>query len=180
MSSFQQCRSLQREAGQVCACRKAGEQILSEFFPLLQAGQSFPLLQALSSVRLRATGKPTFSSSSPKPRVNVHPERRKPTPGLLFRTNSCSNRRLFSLVEPTRLFITSQCFISTLAALGGRGSSRTSGIKSSAEHTEQAWLCTCRAAGGKLTSEQGHTGCCGRGMNTCHKVWALGLPEAAP
>lgn len=82
-----------------------------------------------------STGKPTFSISSPKPRVKAHSERRKPTLGLLFRTNSCSNQRIFSLVEPTGLFIASECFISTLAALGGRGSSQTSGIKSSAENT---------------------------------------------
>lgn len=90
-------------------------------YVLFQSDQSFPPLQATFTIRLRATGKPTFSSSSPKPRVNINPETRKPALGLLFRTNSCSNRRLFSLVELTGLFIASQCFISMLAALRGRG-----------------------------------------------------------
>lgn len=43
-----------------------------------------PLLPALSSIKLRATGKPTFSSPSPKLGVNVQPRRRKQTLGLLL------------------------------------------------------------------------------------------------
>lgn len=46
-------------------------------------------------------------------------QRRKQAAGLLVRTNC----RLFSLTELTGLFIASQSFISTQAALGEKGSS---------------------------------------------------------
>jgi len=132
-------------------------------------------LQAPSSTRLRATRNLHFPAPPQNQGLNAHPKRRKQTLRLLFRTNSCSNRRLFALVEPTGLFLVPQGFISTLAALGGGGSSRTSGMKSPVQRVEQACLCTCQAVDGKLTGEHGHRGC-GRGMTTRHKARALDLP----
>lgn len=132
-----------------------------------------------SSTFFRATGESTFCSSSPKSGVNIHPKGRKKTLGLLFRTNSCSSQRLCFLAELRGLFIASQCFISTPAALRGRGSSQTSGTKSPVECVRQACPCTCWAAGGKPTSKQGHMGY-GRGVATCHKVCALDLPVLLP
>lgn len=85
----------------MCAYRNTEQQI-SESSPR----QVSPLPSSITF--LRATGECTFSSSSPKPGVNIHPKGRKQTLGLLFRTNSCSSQRLFSLAEPRGLFIASQ------------------------------------------------------------------------